>query len=474
MSADPELIARIGALLASDDEGGAAALLDERRLTRADFDADAGVWTFGHRLPGPAGVVVVRTGGDGRVTFDLADPARLIAVEVPPTTVGAQVVDALIGPQAAALVARAPGEEAIVACEREGAPAVEALGRLAVLDRARVLAEEDYGSWPLWAAEAAVLGARAAAVPGLRERAQREAATCTEAVLNTAQRAIATQVRTDLAALLPELAPLVSTEGDRARLKAAQEQLPSARAREEPSWSERLAQIIKNAIRPVGPYRDELEWAYAGRTHRGSADRGPEHADEPSVATFTPDVIGYGLLRRFESTATLRAGSLYVSCPFADSDESRPGALWARVYTGRLELIDSAPLEFEDGVTEPEPGVRVRQASAELRVPPAATQNDIVLNVTDAPDEPIRDSRLWNLDHALRVGAAAADAQRAGLHKEAADAWRQSAAAWTEAGELMQAASARDYMERELAIARREAAETAQPFLAELSPPLLS
>src|SRR5256885_606339 len=92
----PDIIARVAALddevierldagdpeVAAKAEAAAIALLDEHRLTRAAFDADARLWTFGHRVPGPAGGASVRIAGGALITFDLADSDRLIAVSV--------------------------------------------------------------------------------------------------------------------------------------------------------------------------------------------------------------------------------------------------------------------------------------------------------------------------------------------------------------------------------------------------------
>ncbi|MEJ7783374.1 MAG: hypothetical protein WKF96_01135 [Solirubrobacteraceae bacterium] len=482
MSADNHDRQRVAALLreAEDAASGnetasaevyarAAALLDDLGMTRAVFDEETSRWCFGHSQAGPAGAATVHFGGGSGFTVDLAEPSRVLALTVSTHDMAdaRAIVDGLVGAQAAAVVTDGDGASALVPFDRTATPARQALSRLALLDRARDMLEEQHGVWPLWAAEAAVLSSRAAVVvPSLQARAHAEASTAARTVAQVAGMEIAEPVRRRLAELLPELAQLASAEPEHSLLAEAERQLRDGARQDDDGWRERF----RHALHAPGPWV-----AGALRLRWADIPLAPGHQGEPRRARLPIDAAfeEYGLSSRENAVIEYHAnsGDLGFSCE-ATTEADRVGELWLRAYTeGERRLLDSAPLTLE--TTESS-----AVATAQLEVPAGMSFTTLGFDLTAAPAEPIEGSRLWHITQAYRDGGSATDAQRAGLAADEADLWRACAEHWAEASEDSHAQQARVAAEQATvrSVAGRDAGEPPAgdpiaPFLAELYPP---
>jgi hypothetical protein len=430
------------------DAGGAArerahGLLHELHLTTAVYDGDAAAWHFGHAAPGPAGAATLRLARGASLTVDLADPSQLLGLTVP--IGGGAAADAgalagvLIGPDAAAMLAATaePGSTALVAHSAARGPSLRALSRLAVLDCARRLDEDEHGAWPLWAAEAAVLYGRAAGVAGCDIRARAEAATCVDAVVAVAQAPRAGAAHARLAELLAELGGLAASASDRALLERELSKLsPDAVARGG-DWRERvrrlLAALAGGAVAPL----PNMIWTAATRSPPRSGQ--PPARRQPSATFPVPrDVTRYGLTTRRARVFWVEGSAeLEVQCHTAPDGAERVGELWVRAFTPPdFAFLDSAPLAMEAGEAPDDDGRPF--ATARLVLPLGLAHDLLRLDITAQPAEPPAESQLGLCRRAKRNGVAALAAERAGLHAEAAERWTESAALWQRAGAELQ------------------------------------
>jgi hypothetical protein len=451
-----ELQASDELLAAGDTEASAAArerahgLLHALGLTTAVFDGDAEVWIFGHEAVGPAGPATLRLAGGTTLSVDLADPSYLLSLTAPVSGDGAfaetvrMIVGSVIGETAATMLDAdaAPGMSALVQSEGAATQTFRALARLAVLDRARKLDEDEHGAWPLWAAEAAVLCARAAAVPGCDIRARAEAATCAQTVMAVAEAGHAAAAHDRLAALLPELRRLAASEADRALLDRAARALSQDDRRLDRDWRERIRGFVAGLEASV-PRLPRLLWTSELVT-RSPGSTTPAPRPRPS-ATFviSPYFERFGLSSRrralvYWSEAT---GELDVRCRTTRDGSSLVGALWVRAFMAPdLEFFDSAQLALDPDERPDEEGRGL--ARARLALPQGLSQDQILIDITVQPAEPPAESRLGLLRRATDAGEAAATAERARLYIEAVGLWAKSAELWRRAGAELQASMA--------------------------------
>lgn len=478
MSADNEDLQRVAALLRDADEAAgagdasaaadararAAAALDVLGMTRAVFDEEASMWRFGYARPGPAGTVTVHLGGGNGVTFDLADPSRLLSLFLSSADAATAVViaDGVLGAGAARFVRDGAEASALVAFERAGTPALQALSRLALLDRARHMSEEQDGVWALWAAEAAVLSLRAAdAVPSLRARAHAEAITAAPTVAEVSGSQLDAAAHRRLVELLPDLARLAPAEPERSLWAQAERRLSESTGQDDGRWRERVRRGLR-AVRSVMPGPLRPRWA--------EVTLAPGPQGEPRRARFPVDAAfeDYGLSTRSDATLDYHvdSGELEFRCEI-DAVADRLGELWLRAFTEPERLVlDSAPLALNQTASPP-------VAAAQLVLPPEMRVEELGFDITASPAQPIEGSRLWHVSEALRISWHATLALRTGLYADAADLWRSCAELWAAAGEDLQAQEARADAER---VTIRSVGgdpgdgETPRPFLGEMRP----
>lgn len=424
-------------LAAGDDTGSAAALERARALLHdlgaitVELDADAQTWHFGHEPAGPAGAATLPLTVGTSLTVDLADPSRLLGLVARVDDGDAPaIVAALVGVDAAAVLDAPEAVDALVSRDADPAP-FRALARLAVLDRARRLDEDERGAWPLWAAEAAVLCARAAAVPGCMIRARAEAATCARTVLTVARAPRAGAAHTRLADLLAELPPLAASDADRELLARARDELRPAPSARDGGWRVRARDLFARppAVLPL----PRIRWDQAVRSSSTDDPARPPSATFPVSEYFAP----WGLVPgRAEIHRADDGEDVEVRCRIDPSAAAQVGELWVRAFLAPdLTFLDSAPLTVQPGGAG-EPGEAF--ASARLVLPPDLHRTLLSMDITDRPAEPPADSQLGLCRRAKQHGESALAAERAGLDEQAAEEWATSAELWRRGGAELQ------------------------------------
>jgi len=418
-------------------------MLHGLRATTAVFDADAALWHFGHETAGPAGAATVRLGAGCALTVDVADPQRLLGLTAPVAHDASDaaavrgVVRHLVGAGAAACLA-ADGEAggmAIVPFAAETAATLRALGRLAVLDRLREIDEREHGAWPLWGAEAAVLCARASAVPGCDRRARAEAASCGATVLAAAKADLSAAARERLAELVPELRPLADSPVEAERFDRALGALQTLGDDRPAPWNERLRELFASVASAVTPQMPRIAWS----SPRGVA-RLPHRPRASATFPIPARFVAFGLDdQRAQVIWEPGAVELEIYChTVSGGGADRLAELWARAFTPPPDLtfLDGAPFALASDEPPDEDGRPF--AIARLSLPPGLSADLLRFDLTDEPAEPPAESRLGLCRRARECGEAAAAAERAGLHLDAARLWESSAERWARGGAELQ------------------------------------
>jgi hypothetical protein len=142
------------------------------------------------------------------------------------------------------------------------------------------------------------------------------------------------------------------------------------------------------------------------------------------------------------SVRVLRPGEIEVSVRL-DSGSAEPAStcdLWARI-TRRAGTVPLAltPLQPDDAEA---PATVVRGRAL---LPLDLSVDDVLIDVTDDPGEPVPSDAAASLDDALAAGRAACRHERRGEELDASRAWERCADAWSVLGDEHRAAVARRY-----------------------------
>jgi predicted NBD/HSP70 family sugar kinase len=484
----------------------------ERMTMTLSYDAVDCRWAISGTPPGPAGFADLWLSDDVEILVDVVEPERLVELTgtLPDADPGAglpsvphRLVAALLGKQVADRLARLIREglpEVEIECEPP--TALDAVGRLALLERLRANAEIP-SSW--WAAEAAVL-ANEVDHPGFvahaREEARRAApmlaavATVPDQWFRELSQAVVDRLRllADVVRELLDTPFATDQDGDIERHRSGIRLL-----------IERLA-----ALPAPAPAEDaaleERTWAKVRSKQRATATDDllpatpvavPERWWGRPQQDLTPfrvllrafrEQIAPDAYRRLLPDAALEftwspSTSVQVTVPVqpgARSDELE--GLFLRVFDADSEeLLGAAELELA-GSPATADGTCVGAAlTTEVQLPRHFMIDDrgrqpdrLKVDITSDPHNPPPSSDLRRRRKAIRTGMLAAGADRIGDRRTAEQSWRACAGRWHALGEHRQSRLA-GAMAAE-AVARRDRAShppTARWFAGECLPVLL-
>ncbi len=164
------------------------------------------------------------------------------------------------------------------------------------------------------------------------------------------------------------------------------------------------------------------------------------HGPQASATFPIPErFFAFGLAdRRAQVIWEPGAVELEIYCHTVPGGADRLAELWARAFTPPPDLtfLDGAPFALASDEPPDEDGRPF--AVARLSLPPGLSPELLRFDLTDEPAEPPAESRLGLCRRARECGEAAAAAERAGLHLDAARLWESSAERWARGGAELQ------------------------------------